>query len=60
MRLDIPRTIGDFLNDFGDWKMKRILQILWEFWLKTIEFDDITINSVGDFKIKFGYTVEAA
>jgi len=49
MRLDIPRTIGDFLNDFGDWKMKRILYILWEFWLKTIEFDDITINSVGDF-----------
>ncbi len=27
--ITIPRTIGDFLNDFGGWKMKIILVILY-------------------------------
>jgi hypothetical protein len=37
----------------GKWKYFGWFSI--EFWLKTIEFGDITIKSVGDFLIKFGY-----
>jgi hypothetical protein len=55
LHITIPRAIGDFLNDFGGWKMKIILVIVFRIWLKNIEFGNITIKSVGDFKIKFGY-----
>ncbi len=37
-------------------KWNNFADFIYEFWLKTIEFGDITIKSVGDFLIKFGYT----
>ncbi len=40
---------SDLLNDFGGWKMKIIL-------VKRIEFGDNTIKSVGEFKIKLGFS----
>ena len=39
-KLENENNIGDFVQNF---------------WLKTTEFGDITIKSVGDFLIKFGY-----